>query len=141
MSLVGAFKGAWGRVAQPFTAGNAVPPQALSRTHIYAIDLMRIVVVTTVVAIHAVSQVPSTVFIGAIHTVLHVNREIFLMISAFVLTYSYGLRENVRWRNFFRRRYMLILVPYITWTAIYALLGETKFHSIGQYLITTADYL
>jgi peptidoglycan/LPS O-acetylase OafA/YrhL len=129
-----------GRIAQPFSY-NAVPPQALTRSHIYAVDLIRIVVVTLVVAIHVISQGPSTVFIGAWHTVLHVNREIFLMISAFVLTYSYGLRVTVKWWNFFRRRYLLILAPYIAWTSIYTLIGGHSFTSVFQYLATTVDYL
>jgi hypothetical protein len=129
------------RILQPFSYGNSVPPQALTRTHIYAIDVIRIVVVTLVIAIHVISQGQATIFIGAWHTVLHVNREIFLMISAFVLTYSYGLRTVVKWGNFFRRRYLLILLPYISWTAIYTYLGGHSFHSVIQYLMTMLDYL
>ncbi len=91
------------------------------RTHIYAIDFVRCCVVLAVVANHVISQVPSSVFIGAIWTVLHLGREIFILLSAFVLTYVYAFRPNLKWVQFFRRRYWLVGVPYVVWTVIYTL--------------------
>src|SRR5205823_1735076 len=40
--------------------------------------------------------------------------------TAFVLTYSYRDREP-RWPAFWRRRYLLIGVPYLVWSTIYFL--------------------
>ena len=52
-------------------------------------------------------------------TLLHVTREVFVLLSAFVLTYSYRERGLER-RRFWRRRYPLVVIPYIAWTAVYA---------------------
>jgi len=116
-------------------------PLATKRAHIYAIDLVRCCVVLAVITNHVVSQVPSSVFIGAIWTVTHLGREIFILLSAFVLTYVYAGRPHLNWPQFFRRRYLLVGVPYVVWTVIYTLAdgqGVPTHHfleNVGIYLI------
>jgi peptidoglycan/LPS O-acetylase OafA/YrhL len=110
-------------------------------SRIYAIDFARLIVITNVVTVHVLAQLPETTFLGGIGMLIHVNREIFLLISSLVLSYSYGLRPKVVWANFFRRRYTLVLVPYLTWTVIYAALGNQLGTNIGKDLLTVGHYL
>jgi peptidoglycan/LPS O-acetylase OafA/YrhL len=75
--------------------------------------------------------------------VLHVSREVFFLLTAFVLVYSYRKRPAVRWPAFWRRRYLLIGVPYVVWSAIYFLLLGGGWHP-GEFayrvLTGTAQY-
>ncbi|MBO0744907.1 MAG: acyltransferase family protein, partial [Candidatus Dormibacteraeota bacterium] len=60
---------------------------------------------------------------GALLMVLHVNRELFFFVSAFVLAYSTGAaRQRFDVARFWRRRYPLVVLPYLAWTVIYWLL-------------------
>jgi poly(3-hydroxybutyrate) depolymerase/surface polysaccharide O-acyltransferase-like enzyme len=56
--------------------------------------------------------------IGAVTTVFHTSRELFLLLTALVLTYNYGQRP-LKAGRFLRRRFWLVLPAYITWSAIY----------------------
>ena len=97
------------------TASGAVP-----RRHLHAVDLMRVLTVLLVVAVHTMSQVPvkDTVAAGALTVVFHSSREIFFVVTALVLMYGYG-RRPVRWGDFWRRRYLCVAVPYVVWTLVY----------------------
>jgi surface polysaccharide O-acyltransferase-like enzyme len=110
-------------------------------TRIYAIDFARVVVISNVVAVHVLAQLQTTVAVGAIGMMMHVNRELFLMISGLVLSFSYGLRPQVNWRAFFRRRYMLILVPFVTWTVIYSLTSAEFGRHLGKDLVLVGGFL
>ena len=46
--------------------------------------------------------------IGAVTTVFHTSRELFLLLTALVLTYNYGHRPP-EGRRFWRRRFWLVL--------------------------------
>lgn len=60
---------------------------------------------------------------GALLMLLHVNREIFFFITAFVLAYSTGaVSRRLDVGRFWRRRYPLVVLPYLVWTVIYWLL-------------------
>jgi len=56
--------------------------------------------------------------IGAVTTIFHTSRELFLLLTALVLTYNYGQRP-LKVGRFLRRRFWLVLPAYITWSAIY----------------------
>jgi peptidoglycan/LPS O-acetylase OafA/YrhL len=89
--------------------------------HLGAIDVVRTVTVAGVIAVHEVAftaPVTSTLG-GAVLALLHVNREVFLLLSASVLTYAYHRRPRWKMTAFWRRRYWLIVLPYVTWSAIY----------------------
>lgn len=62
----------------------------------------------------------SSVIGGAALMFLHVSREIFLFISAFILFYTTTAYERkVPARQFWRRRMPLIAIPYVLWTLVY----------------------
>jgi peptidoglycan/LPS O-acetylase OafA/YrhL len=93
---------------------------APARTHLRAVDMMRVLTLALVVAVHTVSltAVSGTVAAGALTIVLHTSREVFFVLTALVLMHGYG-RGRVRWRHFWRRRYLCVAVPYLVWTVVY----------------------
>jgi peptidoglycan/LPS O-acetylase OafA/YrhL len=88
--------------------------------HLHYVDLVRVLTVGLVIGVHVLlsGQVVPTVQLGAMVIVLHVSRNVFLLLMAFVLIYSTG-RRKVHWPKFWRRRYLFIVVPYVVWTVIY----------------------
>ncbi|SFJ24285.1 acyltransferase [Amycolatopsis sacchari] len=112
--------------------------------HLHYVDLIRVLTVGLVIGTHvlALAPVPPTALDGALGMVFHVSREVFFLLTAFVLTYSTG-RKRVRWPRFWRRRYLFVVVPYVVWTVLYFLadggpfLGENLVH---QLLTGTARY-
>lgn len=102
-------------------AGDAPATAApRSRPHIIAFDMIRLIIMVFVVSVHTLSFAGGrvTTSIGAVTTVFHTSRELFLLLTALVLTYNYGHRPLQAGR-FLRRRFWLVLPAYITWTAIY----------------------
>lgn len=97
---------------------DAVKPR--SRPHIVAFDLIRLIIMVFVVSVHTLSFAggPVTMSIGAVTTVFHTSRELFLLLTALVLTYNYG-RRPLKAGRFWRRRFWLVLPAYVTWSAIY----------------------
>ena len=91
-----------------------------SRPHIVAFDLIRLIIMVFVVSVHTLAFAGGrvTMSIGAVTTVFHTSRELFLMLTALVLTYNYG-RRPLKAGRFWRRRFWLVLPAYITWSAIY----------------------
>jgi peptidoglycan/LPS O-acetylase OafA/YrhL len=89
--------------------------------HLHAVDLVRVLTVGLVIGVHTVSLQPGGTGLsnGALLTVMHVSREVFFLLTAFVLGYSYRDRAPRRWPAFWRRRYLLIGVPYLVWSTIY----------------------
>lgn len=88
--------------------------------HLHAVDVVRILTIVGVIAVHSTSNLLPTESIaaGAVLAVLHVTREVFLVLSAFVLAYAAAARP-LDARRFWRRRYPLIMIPYVVWSAIY----------------------
>jgi peptidoglycan/LPS O-acetylase OafA/YrhL len=112
----------------PADAGQATdappapaPAPAKSRPHIIAFDMIRLVIMVFVVGVHTLAwgggQV--TLALGAVSTVFHTSRELFLLLTALVLTYNYGHRKRLNTLKFWRRRYWLVIPAYVTWSAIY----------------------
>ena len=102
--------------------------------HLHAIDVARVVTVVGVIGVHSTSiLLPSSdQTAGAVLTVLHTNREVFLFLSAFVLTYSVHGRVAAR-RSFWRHRLALVAIPYAVWSAIY-LLADGHLTGVGPVL-------
>ena len=97
-------------------------PDARSpRPRILAFDLIRGIIVAFVVAVHILSNAEGqfTVALGSVSTVFHTSRELFFLLTAFVLTYNYGPRRGVRWLAFWRKRYRLVIPAYAAWSLIY----------------------
>lgn len=121
-----------GEAAAPAAAPVAVPaapadsaapagPASRSRPHVVAFDMIRLIIMAFVVAVHTLSLGggQATVVLGAFITVFHTSRELFFLLTALVLTYNYGHRGQVRWLRFWRRRYWLVVPAYVVWTLIY----------------------
>ncbi|WP_166463060.1 acyltransferase [Amycolatopsis acidicola] len=114
------------------------------REHLYYVDLVRVLTVGLVIGMHvlALAPVAPTAGIGALIIVFHVSREVFFVLTAFVLTYS-TKGKKMRWPKFWRRRYLFVVVPYVTWTVLYFFanggpyLGE---NFVQQLLTGTARY-
>jgi peptidoglycan/LPS O-acetylase OafA/YrhL len=120
----------------------STPP---ARVHLHSIDLVRVLTVGLVIGVHTVSQQPGGTGLtnGALLTVMHVSREVFFLLTAFVLCYSYRSRAPKSWPAFWRRRYWLIGVPYVTWSLIYFLVLGHRWEpaTFARELLTgTAQY-
>lgn len=116
-----------------------------SRPRILAFDLVRLLIMAFVVSVHLLSVVGGnlTVPMGAFVTVFHTSRELFFLLTAFVLTYNYAHRPRIRWLKFWRRRYSLVVPAYIVWSLIYYVADHRKLdplsaaaHGIYKALIT-----
>jgi peptidoglycan/LPS O-acetylase OafA/YrhL len=105
-----------GPAGTPAGVAPARPPRIL------ALDLFRVLVVASVVAVHTLSEsVETTAPTGAFITVFHTSRELFFLLTAFVLSYNYADRAKLSWPRFWRRRYALVVPAYIAWSLIYFL--------------------
>lgn len=92
------------------------------RHHLWQIDLLRIAPMAGVVIVHGLLLTQPLDSLGgnALLMVLHTNRELFFFVSAFVLAYSTRAWEaHVDVRRFWRRRYPVVVVPYLLWTFVY----------------------
>lgn len=111
--------------------------------HLGAVDVVRLVTIVGVILVHCTSLTLSygSVAAGAVLEVAHVTRSVFLMLSAFVLTYSVR-RRPLGPVAFWRRRYPLVVVPYATWSLIYVLTGgdlRSPAHVAALYLTDLYD--
>lgn len=106
-----------GVVAEP---APAVPKPAVRMRYV---DVVRVLTVALVIGVHLIALTPWTVTLsgGALLTMLHVSREVFFLLTAFVLSVGYARRKSVRWLAFWRRRYLFVVVPYVVWTVVYFL--------------------
>jgi peptidoglycan/LPS O-acetylase OafA/YrhL len=106
---------------QPVATEAPPAAPARSRPHIIAFDMIRLIIMVFVVGVHTLAwgggQV--TVSLGAVSTVFHTSRELFLLLTALVLTYNYGHRPRLKTVRFWRRRFWLVVPAYVTWSAIY----------------------
>jgi surface polysaccharide O-acyltransferase-like enzyme len=96
-------------------------PAGKRRPHIVAFDMIRLIIMVFVVGVHtlAFGGGALTVTLGAVTTVFHTSRELFFLLTALVLVYNYGHRQNVSWPKFWRRRYWLVIPAYVTWSVIF----------------------
>lgn len=99
------------------------------RSHLYEIDLVRVVTAICVVGVHATyftlflnsSALGGQLQNGVIDA-LHFTREVFLSVTAFVMVYVYGRRPFPVW-TFWRKRGLGVLLPYIFWSLVYVWIG------------------
>jgi poly(3-hydroxybutyrate) depolymerase/surface polysaccharide O-acyltransferase-like enzyme len=103
--------------------------------------MIRLIIMVFVVSVHTLSFAGGgiTMSVGAVTTIFHTSRELFLLLTALVLTYNYGHR-SLKAGRFWRRRFWLVLPAYITWSAIYyAADGHTRGAFPMAYLKDLAD--
>jgi peptidoglycan/LPS O-acetylase OafA/YrhL len=108
----------------------------MKQDRILAIDFMRVYVVMGVVAVHVLTQPiaydkpsPATFVV-----LFHVTREIFLLITGLVLTYTAGSYKGWGWLRFYAKRYPLVVIPYVLWTVIYLLANQVPWHPFIPFL-------
>ncbi|MER7274048.1 acyltransferase [Dactylosporangium sp. NPDC000244] len=120
----------------PGAATLARHERARASAHLDALDVVRVLTVGLVIAVHVLAQQPGGVGLsnGAPLIVLHVSREVFFLLTAFVLVYSRRARAPSSWWAFWRRRYLLIGVPYVVWTAVYYVAGGGPLWPAGRLL-------
>jgi peptidoglycan/LPS O-acetylase OafA/YrhL len=108
-----------------------------SRPHILALDLIRILIVALVIGVHTLTIAAGEITepLGAFVTVLHTSRELFFLLTAFVLTYNHGHRHQLRRMAFWCRRLRLVVPAYVTWTLIYFLADGERLDPVSSALV------
>lgn len=99
-----------------------------------AIDVLRIISILAVIAIHTTSRSFELVQLDIIHYPLlfAVNQlarfavPLFFFISGFVLEYRYD--KPIILKQFYLRRLKRIVIPYLVWSAIYLLTSQHSFN-------------
>ncbi len=88
--------------------------------HLWQIDIVRILTFASVIAVHATATVnaDTSVAAGATLMLLHFTREVFFLITGFVLVHSQAGRPMAL-RAFWGRRFLLVGTPYVVWSALY----------------------
>lgn len=114
------------------------------RGHLHYVDLIRVLTIALVIGTHvlALSPVVATTATGALTILFHVSREVFFLLTAFVLTYG-TTRRKPRWPAFWRKRFLFVAVPYVTWTVVYFFANGTPYRFdffLQQFLTGSARY-
>ena len=137
------------------TGVEAARADRLSRGHLHQVDVVRLLTFGGVIAVHVVAATTPGGSVPARGTLmlLHFTRETFFVITGFVLVHSaYRAPGDPRGprpfdvRAFWRRRYLLVGVPYLVWSAVYWLQLDHRFtgaglRALGHELLTgTAQY-
>jgi peptidoglycan/LPS O-acetylase OafA/YrhL len=113
------------------------------RHHLHPVDLFRVVTFTGVVAVHSLTTTASThASVQALLLLLHYTREGFFFLMTLVLVYT-TYRHPPKATSFWRKRFPLILAPYLVWTIVYVWVdresaGQTNsetLHDFGQTLL------
>lgn len=96
------------------------PPKRARARHLYEIDIVRILTFLCVIGVHTTSHTagPDDVGLYILLDLLHFTREVFFALTAFVLLYTYEVHP-VPMRKFWPKRFLLVGVPYVVWSAIY----------------------
>jgi len=96
------------------------PPGELTRGHLWQLDVIRVSAFCAVIAVHAidVTQQPSNVVAAGALMLLQFGREVFFVLTGFVLVYAARTRTPAA-LSFWRRRLPTAVLPYLAWTAIY----------------------
>jgi peptidoglycan/LPS O-acetylase OafA/YrhL len=104
----------------PAAGGPAEATPAGGRGHLWQIDVVRLLTFSAVIAVHtlAFTEQPSNRLAAGAMMLLQFGREAFFAISGFVLVYSMKDRP-LRLSRFWPHRFLYVVVPYVTWTAIY----------------------
>ena len=102
-------------------AAATAPPRSQPRSrHLWQVDVIRLLTFAAVISVHtlAFTQPASNQVVAGMMMLLQFGREVFFTISGFVLVYAAQGRP-LRLRRFWPRRYLFVVVPYVTWSAVY----------------------
>jgi peptidoglycan/LPS O-acetylase OafA/YrhL len=106
----------------------ATPAPRRPRRLVPSADVVRVLTFACVIAVHTLSTTHSLDDPRAdgLVMLLHFTREAFFVLTAFVLMHSHGdvaPRPGPLWR----RRFLLVGVPYVVWTAVYTALEAVSY--------------
>ncbi|WP_243063013.1 acyltransferase [Humibacter sp. RRB41] len=109
---------------RPVTSGTDARHHHKRARHLYEIDIVRILTFVCVIGVHTTSHTagPNDIGLYMLLDLLHFTREVFFALTAFVLVYTYDARP-VPMRKFWPKRFLLVGVPYVVWSAIYVVAG------------------
>jgi peptidoglycan/LPS O-acetylase OafA/YrhL len=117
------------------------------RGYLDQVDVVRLLTFGSVIMVHSIASLtpPNDPAARGVLMLLHFTRATFFVITGFVLFHS-GYRRDLDLRRFWRRRYLLIGVPYLVWSVLYfgfhawrdGHLGASDF--VVQLLTGTAEY-
>ena len=128
---------------EPRVAG----PLELTRGYLHQVDVVRLLTFGSVIAVHSVASTtpPDDGAARGVLMLLHFTRATFFVITGFVLFHS-NYRKVLDVGRFWRRRFLLIGVPYVVWSLLYWAVYAWRYHSVDvrqlavQLLTGTAEY-
>lgn len=99
---------------------------------LYEIEVLRILTFASVVGVHVTSHTVKGEDYGlyGLLTLLHYTREVFFWLTGFLLALSFLARPQPL-RRFWPRRFLLVGVPYVAWSAIYFLGSNIQRGDLG----------
>jgi peptidoglycan/LPS O-acetylase OafA/YrhL len=104
------------------------PTARPERTHIPELQLVRALAILGVLTVHASAMATITMkesayyyFYNLINTVMRFGTPTFILLSSFVLFYSYSSRplNGKLLAGFYKKRLLYILIPYVVFSAVY----------------------
>ena len=100
--------------------GGAERPRP-ARPYLHQVNLFRILTFVCVIGVHVIDRAgdPDSVTGNGAMLLLHFPRQAFFALTAFVLVYQYAHRSSFDARHFWRRRFMLVGIPYVVWSVFY----------------------
>jgi peptidoglycan/LPS O-acetylase OafA/YrhL len=119
----------------------------LTRGYLHQVDVVRLLTFGSVIMVHTMASTTATnggVARGVL-MLLHFTRETFFVITGFVLFHS-NYRRDLDLGRFWRRRFLLIGVPYVVWSVLYWLTYAWRYRTVDlrqlvlQLLTGTAEY-
>ncbi|MDF2835609.1 MAG: acyltransferase 3 [Paenibacillus sp.] len=105
-----------------------IPSDQPARTHIPELQLVRALAILAVITVHASAMATITmkessyyIFYSLINTFMRIGTPTFILLSSFVLFYSYYHRPLDRklLAAFYKKRLLYIIIPYVLFSAIY----------------------
>ena len=128
----------------PPTANSAGATREAIKGHLWQIDVVRLLTFAAVISVHslAFTELPSSRVAAGMMMLLQYGREVFFAITGFVLVFSAWDRP-MQAATFWKKRIGVVVVPYVTWSAIYyayGVFGHAHVHpSLGGFLIDLLD--
>ncbi|MGV9482201.1 acyltransferase [Gordonia aichiensis] len=119
---------------------TAAPDKPRRDRHLYQIDLVRLVTFGGVILDHVMIGVTAatSVAAGSVEVFLRYTRYGFFALTGFVLTYQYRNR-SLEPISFWRRRFKLIGLPFVTWTLFYWVYGRYRIGGLDTLKAVVAD--
>jgi peptidoglycan/LPS O-acetylase OafA/YrhL len=110
---------------------------AARKPHVRELDLVRALTVLGVIAVHSTwfTTVGASYWPSFVMDALHYTREVFLFLTGFVLFYTYYDRK-VALKSWWLRRFKLVGIPYVIFSAAYLIYGGDLRHGLIPYLAT-----